>query len=134
MKSSSLFIPLFLIIVGALWLLRSLDLFPATTLIFAFVLMAAGILIILLDGINKQSIVSGPLLIYIGLAIYAVHQYHYRIDVFFALGMMVLGVLLLIARTDAIPHKHGKALSVSNHQKNLNNANNNNANNPNHHS
>lgn len=110
MKSSSLFIPLFLIVVGALWLLRSLDLFPATTLIFSFVLMAAGLLILLLDGINKQSIVSGPLLIYIGIAVYAVYQYGYRANVFFALGMMVLGVLLLIARTDAIPHKHSKTL------------------------
>lgn len=113
MKSSSLFIPVFLIVVGALWLLRTLHLLPDTVLIFSFILMAAGVLILLLDGINKQSIVTGPLLIYAGIAVYAVSQHHYLPSIFFALGMMVLGVLLLIARMDAIPNKRSKFINHS---------------------
>lgn len=110
MRQPSLFLPLFLIIVGALWFLRSMHWFPDTAVIIAFALMVAGILVLLLDGINKQSVVSGPLLLYIGGAIYASHEYDHNTSVILALGMMVLGILLLIARSNAVPHKRARHL------------------------
>lgn len=110
MRQSSLFVPLTLIIIGALWFLRSMDWFPATTLIIAFALIAGGILVLLLDGINKQSIVSGPFMMYIGAAIYASYEYNYETNIILALGMMVLGVLLLLSRSNAIPLKRGHSL------------------------
>ena len=45
MKQSSLALPLFLIIAGALWLLKSMDLFPSTANIVAFALFASGVLV-----------------------------------------------------------------------------------------
>ncbi|XXQ69117.1 hypothetical protein ACKLNO_04445 [Neisseriaceae bacterium B1] len=110
MRQSSLFVPLFLIVVGALWFLRSMEWFPETSVIIAFALMAGGLLVLILDGINKQSIVSGPFMMYIGAAIYASYEYGYETNVIFALGMMVLGVLLLLSRSNAVPLKRPRAL------------------------
>lgn len=109
MRQSSLFVPLFLIIVGALWFLRSMNWFPNTAIIVAFILMAAGVLLLMLDGINKQSIVSAPLMMYIGAAIYVSREYGYDSNIIWALGMMLLGVLLLLARSDFVPYKGTKS-------------------------
>ena len=74
MKQPSLFFPLLLIIVGGLWFLNSMDWFPATASIVAALFFIAGCLILLLDGINKQSIVQGPLLMYVGAAVYLIEH------------------------------------------------------------
>lgn len=116
MRPSSLFFPLFLIIVGALWFLRSMDWFPDTAIIIAFVLTAAGVLVLVFDGINKQSFVSAPLLMYIGGAIYVAHEYEYSTSILCAVGMMFIGCLMLIARSDAVPLKRSRHLPSQNDQ------------------
>lgn len=110
MRQSSLFFPLLLIIGGALWFLKSMDWFPQTATIIAFILAAAGLLVLALDGLNKQSVVSGPLLIYIGIAIYAANEYLLPAGPLFAIGMMLSGCLLLIARSNAVPLKRSRRL------------------------
>lgn len=110
MRQPSLFLPLFLIIVGALWFLKNMQWFPETGTIIACGLAAAGVLVLVLDGINKQSVISGPLLIYIGAAVYAAQEYLFSTGTLSALGMMVLGCLLLISRSNAVPPKRGRHL------------------------
>ncbi|MDK4680730.1 hypothetical protein [Kingella negevensis] len=105
-----LMMPLFLIIVGTLWFLNSVNLFPSTADIVAFTLMAVGALVLIFDGINKQSIVSAPLLAYIGGAIYIVNNYDYPTSPVFALGMIFTGCLMLLARSDLVPAKRSRRL------------------------
>ena len=115
MKQSSLALPLFLIIAGALWLLKSMDLFPSTANIVAFALFASGVLVFALDGFNKQTVVSAPLLMYIGGVLYLVNEYEYATAPVIALGMVFSGCLMLLARSNAVPHKRS-AGSGQNHQ------------------
>ena len=88
MSRSSLFLPLFLIIFGAVWFLKTTDILPATSTI-----VSAG---------------SGPLLVYIGAAVYLHNQYWLGYSPLVALGMMVLGCLLLLSRSDMVPYKQHK--------------------------
>ncbi|ULJ60879.1 hypothetical protein [Wielerella bovis] len=106
----SLGMPLFLIIIGALWFLKSVDLFPSTANIIAFAIAAAGLLVLVLDGINKQSIVSAPLLMYIGAAIYAGKEEGFATSPLIALDMVFSGCLMLLARSDAVPNKRSRRL------------------------
>ena len=107
MKQPSLFFPLLLIIVGGLWFLNSMDWFPATASIVALFFIA-GCLILLLDGINKQSIVQGPLLMYVGAAVYLIEHENTARSPLFAAGMIFAGCLMLIARSHAISPKYPK--------------------------
>ena len=108
MKQPSLFFPLLLIIVGGLWFLNSMDWFPATASIVAALFFIAGCLILLLDGINKQSIVQGPLLMYVGAAVYLIEHENTARAPLFAAGMRFAGCLMLIARSHAISPKYPK--------------------------
>lgn len=103
---TSLFLPLFLIIAGAVWFLKTTDILPATATLIAAGLAVAGLAVLVMDGINKQSIVAGPLLIYIGAAVYLKSQYFFSYAPLIALGMVLLGCLLLLSRSNAIPSKH----------------------------
>lgn len=108
MKPSSLALPLFLIIAGTLWLLKSMELFPSTASIIAFALMATAVLLLCFDGLNKQSLVQAPCLAYLGASIYAVYHYGYGTSPLLAGGMILCGCLMLLARSDIIPHKTSK--------------------------
>ena len=65
MKDAS--IPVTLIAVGLGWLLWELRLFPDVDWIISLGFIAAGIAVMAIDGINKNSVVIGPFLIAIGL-------------------------------------------------------------------
>ncbi|MDO5073404.1 MAG: hypothetical protein Q4D63_03280 [Neisseria animaloris] len=110
MPQSSLALPLFLIIAGAVWFLKTTGILPATATLIAGALAIAGVVVLIIDGINKQSIVSGPLLIYIGAAVYLKSQYLLGYSPLIALGMMILGCLLLLSRSNIVPYKHDKLL------------------------
>lgn len=99
----SLFLPLFLIIVGAIWFLRSLDLFPATSDIVAVILGITSVFILILEGINKQTLITSPLLAYIGASIYIYNRYIIGLSTLTAGGMILVGCLMLIARSDIVP-------------------------------
>lgn len=110
MPQPSLFFPLFLIIAGALWFLKTTGILPATTTLVAMALALAGIVVLIMDGINKQSIVAGPLLVYIGIAVYIKSHYLLSYSPLIALGMMLLGCLLLLSRSSLIPYKIPKQI------------------------
>ena len=109
MNPSSLALPLLLIIAGAIWFLKSTGILPATATLIAIGLAIGGIAVLVMDGINKQSIVSGPLLIYIGAAIYLRSNYLMETSPLVA-GMMILGCLLLLSRSSVVPYKQDKSL------------------------
>ena len=108
MPQPSLFLPLFLIIAGAVWFLKTTDMLPATATLVSIALAVAGIVVLVMDGINKQSVVAGPLLVYIGAAVYLKSQYLLGYSPLMALGMMVLGCLLLLSRSSLVPYKMPK--------------------------
>ena len=108
MPQPSLFLPLFLIIAGAVWFLRATGMLPATATLVSIALAVAGIVVLVMDGINKQSVVAGPLLVYIGAAVYLKSQYLLGYSPLVALGMMVLGCLLLLSRSSLVPYKMPK--------------------------
>ena len=108
MPQPSLFLPLCLIIAGAVWFLKTTDILPATATLVSIALAVAGIVVLVMDGINKQSVVAGPLLVYIGAAVYLKSQYLLGYSPLVALGMMVLGCLLLLSRSSLVPYKMPK--------------------------
>ena len=110
MNPSSLALPLLLIIAGAIWFLKSTGILPATATLISIGLAIGGIAVLVMDGINKQSIVSGPLLIYIGTAIYLRSNYLMETSPLVALGMIILGCLLLLSRSSVVPYKRDKSL------------------------
>ncbi|SCK05735.1 hypothetical protein [Vogesella sp. LIG4] len=97
--------PILLIILGALWLLKSTALLPETSILLALLLAAAGVILGLLDGLTKSTVVSSPMLVYAGAAIYLYDHYFVRFSHVAAFGMMLLGILLLLARSDRIPER-----------------------------
>ena len=105
MRQSSLFFPLLLITVGAVWFLSSTDILPTTATLIAIGLAAFGLLVLLADGINKQSVVAGPLLMYCGAALYLQSEYLLDTSPLAAFGMILLGCLLLLSRSSLIPYK-----------------------------
>lgn len=97
--------PLLLIIVGLIWFLRSTGLAPETSTLVALLLVIAGFALIVLDGFNKSTVVNAPLLVYAGAAVYLHYSYLWRISSLIALGMVLLGIMMLIARSSVIPYK-----------------------------
>lgn len=110
MRQASLALPLFLILFGAVWFLKTTGILPATATLIAIGLAVAGIAVLVMDGINKQSVISGPILIYIGASVYLRHEYFFNYSPLVALGMMILGCLLLLSRSDMVPHKMHKPI------------------------
>lgn len=108
MSQSSLFFPLLLITVGAAWFLKSTDILPATSTLIAAAFATVGVLVLLMDGVNKQSVVAGPLLVYVGAAIYLRNTYWIELSPLIALGMMIFGCLLLLSRSSLVPYKTQK--------------------------
>ena len=110
MRSRSLFIPLFLIVMGSLWFIKSIDLMPETSSIIAIGLAVLGLVVLITDGINKQSLVAGPFLMYLGAAVYLYYEAWFGISHILSVGMVGLGSLLLISRSSLVPDKYARPL------------------------
>ena len=103
MKTRDATLPIILLALGVVWLLFNLDWIPSFDWLVTAILVVSGLGILLIEGVNKKSIVGGPLLVAIGVA----WLLHFHFDVrwrFLAPGLcIVAGVLMLIARIAAIP-------------------------------
>ena len=104
--------PITLVAAGAVWLLFNLDWIPSFDWLVTFILIGSGVGILLIEGLNKKSIVGGPLLMAIGVT----WLLHFHVGVrwrFLAPSLCIIaGLLMLIARADAIPEmRGGRALS-----------------------
>jgi hypothetical protein len=98
-------LPITLIVIGSAWLLWHFRLFPDIDWIVAVGLILGGIAILYLDGITKNSIVSGPILIASGIAWTLHDQWHVTWFVLMPMLLVLLGVLMLIARRGTIPER-----------------------------
>jgi hypothetical protein len=96
-------LPIVLIVVGAGWLLHSLHWLPNMQWLWILGLAAAGIAILLLDGVTKSSVVAGPLLILAGVMAY-LREFHNLGWRFIIPSMLICwGLTMLIARSPSIP-------------------------------
>ena len=103
MRDASL--PVTLIAVGLGWLLWEFRLFPDVDWIISIGFIAAGVAVMTIDGINKNSVVIGPFLIAIGVAWLLHDRYgtHWRYII--PVMLVLLGALMLIARSARVPER-----------------------------
>jgi hypothetical protein len=103
MKDASL--PVTLIAVGLGWLLWEFRLFPDVDWIISLAFVAAGVAVMAIDGINKNSVVIGPFLIAVGGAWLMHDRYgtHWRFII--PALLVLLGALMLIARSSKVPDR-----------------------------
>ena len=105
-------LPITLVALGVVWLLFNLDWIPSFDWLVTLILIGSGVGILLLEGITKKSIVGGPLLIAIGFA-WLLH-FHFGVRWrFLGPGLCIAaGLLMLVARFDAIPESAKKSVDV----------------------
>ena len=101
-------LPVTLIVVGAAWLLWHYRLFPDVDWIIAAGLAGAGMAILLLDGVTKTSVVSGPFLIAAGTSWVLHDVWRVTWSVLLPSLLVLLGVLMLIARRPGIPARRSR--------------------------
>lgn len=101
-------VPILLIAVGGLWLLWSLGWFPDLRTIAGWTLIAAGVLVMAIDGITRKSVVAGPFLIALGLFWFAHLEWRLSLHTLAPAGLIVLGVLMLVSRLPMIPDRRNR--------------------------
>ena len=72
-------------------------------LLVALALVAAGVLIMVLDGITKKSLVAGPILIAIGAGWYGHFDLGWHSRLVIPLVMIFSGLMMLVARFAPVP-------------------------------
>ncbi|WP_293764968.1 hypothetical protein [uncultured Aquitalea sp.] len=102
-KSAAL--PVALICLGSVWFLKSTALLPNTTTLLSLLLAVSGVLLLIVDGFNKSTLVTSPMLVYAGAAVYLYDNFVLRLSHVMSLGMVLIGLLMLIARSDQIPER-----------------------------
>ncbi len=95
--------PLVLIVFGAAWLALEVGWFGEWHSLIAVALMVLGVAIPVAEGLNRQSIVAGPMLVYCGAAWLAYLHGVLSERVVWPLGVVVWGALLLISRSPMVP-------------------------------
>lgn len=101
-------LPITLIGVGLVWLLWYQGWLPEREWVIAIGFFAAGVLVLALDGVTKSSVVMGPFLMAIGGAWVFHDRYRTGYAVIVPSMLIVLGVLMLIARSPAIPQRRAR--------------------------
>jgi hypothetical protein len=102
-----------LLIVGGLGLLGwNMGWIPEWSTLIALGFVAAGIVVLVLDGITKRTIVVAPVLIAIGIAWYGYFELAWRSRLLIPLVMIFAGLMMLIARFAPLPDlKEGGVLA-----------------------
>jgi hypothetical protein len=103
MKDASL--PITLIVVGLVWLAWHFHFFPDIDWVIGLAFIIGGVAVLAVDGINRNSIVTGPLLIGAGVAWLLHDQYRVSWSVMIPTLLILVGVLMLIARSPRIPER-----------------------------
>jgi hypothetical protein len=110
MKDASL--PITLIVIGAVGVIWYFRWLPDIDWIIALGFVAGGIAVLAVERINKNSIVTGPFLIAVGIGWWLRDQYRVSWTLIISALLVVLGVLMLIARNPGIPEKRSSAPKV----------------------
>jgi hypothetical protein len=101
--------PVTLIVFGILGVIWYLGWFPDFDSITTIALVGAGVAILAMDGITKSSIVLGPTLIALGIAWWLHDAYRIRWTLLVSVILIVIGALMLVARSPSIPETRGKS-------------------------
>jgi hypothetical protein len=101
--------PVTLIIIGVLGLIWYFGWLPDVDSITSIALVAAGMAILLMDGVTKSSVVLGPTLIASGVAWWLHDHYRLRWTLLVSVLLIAIGCLMLLARSPRIPERRGKA-------------------------
>lgn len=109
----NLTLPLLLIALGAAWLLHNVGMLPDLRSVGAIALAGAGLAVLFLDGITKQSVVSGPMLIAAGATWYARDHRLVPWSILAPVLLIVLGICLFISRLPAVPATRGARRPVA---------------------
>ncbi len=81
---------------------------PNWNTLVALTLVVAGVAIILLDGLTKQSLVAGPVLVAMGIAWYGYFDLGWRSRLIIPLLMIFAGLMMLAARFAPLPASKSK--------------------------
>jgi hypothetical protein len=105
MRSAAL--PVTLIVLGAIGIVWHFGWLPDVESLTALGLIGGGVLVLVMDRITKSSVVLGPTLIGVGVAIFAHDVYRLRWSLLISALLVLVGALMLVARSPAIPHRRG---------------------------
>lgn len=102
-NKKTLILPLLIIAIGSGWLLTTLGLVPGLNWIWVLGLAVIGLLSFAVSGIDKSTVVIGPFFL-IASSLSVLRQTgRLSFDVEVPVLVIVIGVLLLIARSKSIP-------------------------------
>lgn len=99
----TLIVPLLMIAVGAGWLLTAIGLAPGIDWVWTLGLATVGLLTFAVGGFDKFSVVTGPFFLAASVVSVLRQTGRLAIDVEVPILTILLGVLLLVARSPAIP-------------------------------
>ncbi|WP_299470044.1 hypothetical protein [uncultured Gimesia sp.] len=104
-KSSkkTLILPLLIISIGSGWLLTTLEVMPGLNWIWVLGLAIIGLLAFAVSGIDKSTVVMGPFFLIASCLSVLRQTGQLSFDVEVPILVIVIGVLLLIARSKSIP-------------------------------
>ena len=86
---------------------------PNWNTLVTIALVGAGVAIMLLDGLTKQSLVAGPALIAIGIGWYGYFDLGWRLRLIIPSLMIFVGFMMLAARFAPLPNARMKGMSAS---------------------
>ncbi|MDW5417320.1 hypothetical protein R6242_12155 [Iodobacter sp. CM08] len=99
MTQRSAAFPIVLIAIGAGWLVNELQLMPQMGTLIILGLIAAGVAVLAFEGINKSSVVTAPMLIATGFAVYLKDYHGLGLKLAIPALMVLAGLLMLLARS-----------------------------------
>lgn len=99
----TLIVPILLITLGVGWLLTTLNVIPQIDWVWTLLVGLVGVLTFALGGIDKVTVVVGPFFILASILSVLRQTGQLTIDVEIPILVIVAGVLMLVARLNAIP-------------------------------
>ncbi len=102
-KNKTLLFPILLITVGVGWLLTTLGVVPGIDWVWTLGLAVVGLLAFAVGGFDKVTVVIGPLFILASCLSILRQTGRLHIDIEIPILVVLVGLLLLVARTPAIP-------------------------------
>jgi hypothetical protein len=96
-------ISLLVIAVGAAWLLNTMNIVPGVNWVWTAGLAASGVLLLMLGGVNKLTVVVGPFLMVASVLSLLRQRGTIHMDQEVPYLIIALGVLLLLASLSSLP-------------------------------
>ena len=101
--NKTLLIPILLITVGVGWLLTTLGVAPGIDWVWTLGLAVVGLLTVAVGGFDKVTVVIGPFFILASCLSILRQTDRLHLDIEVPILVIIVGILLLVARTPAIP-------------------------------